>query len=240
MIRILAIIPARAGSKGIKNKNIIDLDGRPLISYTIESALKSKYIDDVIVSTDGEEIKKISLEYGAKVPFMRPKHLASDTSKTIDTVIYCIDEMKKRGFEYECVVVLQPTQPLRKAYHIDEAIEMFLDSDKNSLLSVSKVDNHPLLIRRINDEQILSRLVNENSTKRRQDFEDYYKVNGAIYINRINEKLNLDTSLNDNELGYIMDKKFDIDIDEELDIEIAKLLLEKLKKEGGEDNFYGK
>ena len=233
--KILAIIPARSGSKGIKNKNIINLNGKPLISYTIESALKSKYIDDVIVSTDGVEIKNISLEYGAKVPFMRPKCLATDTSKTIDTVIYCIEEMKKLGFEYDYVVVLQPTQPLRQAYHIDEAINMLLDSGKDSLVSVSKVDNHPLLIRRIDDKKILYKLINENSTKRRQDFEDYYKVNGAIYINKINENLNLDTSLNDNELGYIMDKKFDVDIDENLDIEIAKLLIEKLKAEGGEE-----
>lgn len=234
--KILAIIPARAGSKGIKNKNIMNLNGKPLIAYTIESALKSKYIKDVIVSTDGQQIKNISLKYGAKVPFMRPKHLATDTSKTINTVIHCIDEMKKRGFEYDYVIVLQPTQPLRQVYHIDEAINMLINSDKDSLVSVSKVDDHPLLIRKIDEKHILYRLINENSTKRRQDFEDYYKVNGAIYINKVNENLNLNTSLNDNELGYIMSKKFNIDIDEDLDLEIASLLIEKLRIEYEEEN----
>ena len=223
--RFLAIIPARSGSKGIKYKNIIDLSGKPLIAYTIEEALKSKYIDDVVVSTDGEDIANISKIYGAKVPFLRPKELSTDTSKTIDCVIHCIEELKKMNLEYDYIVLLQPTQPLRKSWHIDEAIELIIEKDCESLVSVSKVKDHPILIRRIVEDGKVENLLSCSSTQRRQDFEDYYKVNGAIYINRINEDLNLNTSLNDNKLAYIMDEKYDIDIDEMIDLRIAELVI---------------
>lgn len=223
--KILALIPARAGSKGIKQKNIISLDNKPLISYSIEAGIKSKYIDDVVVSTDGEEIADIAKLYGAQVPFLRPKHLAMDESKTIDSVMHCIKEMKNIGRIYDYLVLLQPTQPLRKSFHIDEAIELLVDSKEENMVSVSKVKDHPLLIRSLDEHGHAINLLNECSTKRRQEFTDYYKVNGAIYINKINENLNNETSLNDNKLAYIMDEKYDVDIDEMIDLQIAELVL---------------
>ncbi len=223
--KFIAIIPARAGSKGIKDKNIIDLNGKPLIAYSIEAALKSKYIDTVVVSTDGEKIAEVARKYGAEVPFIRPDYLASDKSKTIDSVIHCIEEMKKIGKEYDYVVLLQPTQPMREAFHIDEAIELILEREEEALVSVSKVKDHPILMRTINEYGYSKNLLNESSTKRRQDFPDFYKVNGALYINKINENLNNETSLNDNNLVYIMSEKYDVDIDEMLDVHIAEILL---------------
>lgn len=225
--KILAVIPARAGSKGIKDKNIMDLNGKPLIAYSIEVGLKSKYIDKVVVTTDGEEIAKVAMKYGAEVPFLRPKHLASDTSKTIDSVLHCLEELRKLGEEYDYIVLLQPTQPLRQSYHIDEAIELILEKDEDALVSVSKVNDHPILMRSIDENGYTKNLLQECSTKRRQDFQDYYKVNGAIYINKINENLNLNTSLNDNKLAYIMDSKYSVDIDELLDLYIAELVMKK-------------
>lgn len=223
----LAIIPARAGSKGIKDKNIIDLNGKPLISYSIESALKSKYITKVVVSTDGEHIARVAEEYGAEVPFLRPAYLASDTSKTIDCIIHCLDELEKYGEKFDYIVVLQPTQPLRQGWHIDEAIELIIEKEEEALVSVSKVKDHPILMRSIDDKGYAKNLLQECSTKRRQDFPDFYKVNGAIYINKINDNLNKDTSLNDNNLVYIMDSKYDVDIDELLDLHIAELVMNK-------------
>lgn len=228
--KFIAIIPAREGSKGIKDKNIIDLNGKPLIAYSIESALNSKYIDTVVVSTDGEKIAKIAQIYGAKVPFMRPKSLASDESKTIDVVIHCLDEMKKLGYEYDYMVLLQPTQPLRQVFHIDESIELILERKEEQLVSVSEVKEHPILIRTIDENGYGKSLLNINSTKRRQEYSKYYKVNGAIYINKIDENLNSNTSLNDNKLIYEMEKKYDVDIDEMLDLQIAKFLLDKENK----------
>lgn len=223
--KILGIIPARAGSKGIKDKNIINLNGKPLIAHSIEVGLKSKYIDKVVVTTDGEEIAKVARKYGAEVPFLRPNDLALDTSKTIDAVIHCIDELKKLGEEYDYIVLLQPTQPLRQAWHIDEAIELIMNKNEDALVSVSKVKDHPILMRTIDENGYAKNLLEGSSTQRRQDFQDFYKVNGAIYINKINENLNNETSLNDNKLVYIMDEKYDVDIDEMLDLQIAEIAL---------------
>lgn len=227
--KFLAIIPARSGSKGIKNKNIVDVNGKPLIYYSINEALKSNYISDVIVSTDSEEIAKIAKNLGAKVPFMRPGFLATDTSKTIDAIIYSIEKLKEIGQEYDYVVLLQPTQPLRRSWHIDEAIELIINKKATSLVSVSKVKEHPILIRNIDDNGCVKNLLNEGSTKRRQDFEDFYKVNGAIYINKIDKNLTINTSLNDNKLAYIMDEKYDLDIDEPNDLYLAKIMLNSIE-----------
>lgn len=220
--KLLAIIPARGGSKGIKNKNIIELCGKPLISYSITEALKSKYIDKVVVSTDSKDIADVSKQYGAEVPFIRPGELATDQAKSIDAIIHGIDELKRRGEEYDYVILLQPTQPLRKAKHIDESIELMIESEEESLVSVRKVIDHPLLIREIDKNGKAVNLIDEVSTQRRQDFKAYYKVNGSIYINLIST-LNNDTSLNDNRLCYIMDERYDIDIDEYFDLKIAEL-----------------
>lgn len=229
--KILAIIPARGGSKGIKDKNIIDLNGKPLIYHTIDQALKSKLIADVIVSTDSNKIAEISKKLGAKVPFLRPSILASDTAKTIDTVIYTIEQMKKLGKEYDYVVLLQPTQPLRRSYHIDEAIELIIKNRGESLVSVSKVKEHPILMRRIEKNGYMKKLLDINSSIRRQDFPDFYKVNGSIYINKIDENLTNDISLNDNKLAYIMDEKYDLDIDEPNDLYLAKIMLNNIEND---------
>lgn len=227
MNRILAIIPARAGSKGIKDKNIIDLNGKPLIAYSIEAAKKSKYINRIVVSTDGEKIAQVAKEWGADVPFLRPDYLASDTAKTIDAVVHCVETLKEMGDYYDYVVILQPTQPLRTAKHIDEAIEQLISSGEDGLVSISKVKEHPILMRTLDDTGHVVNLFNVSSTRRRQDFPDYYKVNGAIYVNKLNENFNLDTSLNDNRLAYVMNEKYDVDIDELLDLKIAELMLKK-------------
>lgn len=221
--RILAVIPARGGSKGIPHKNIINFCGKPLISYTIEAALGSKYIDYVIVSTDDEEIAKVSIECGAEVPFMRPVELATDTSKTIDSVIYTIRMLRTLGKSFNALVLLQPTQPLRTSKDVDEAIEKYEKNGKMPLVSVSEVDDHPILTRTIEKNKLFP-LLNVSSTCRRQDMPPFYKVNGCIYINEINE-LNENTSLNDNIVPYLMSKSHSVDIDGKLDLVIAEYYL---------------
>ena len=224
-MKILAVIPARGGSKGIKMKNIVSLNGKPLIAYTIEECLKSKLVDRTIVSTDSEIIAEIAKQYGADVPFIRPKKLALDTSKNIEALIHALNELEKNGEKYDYALILQPTQPLRKAIHIDESIEFLINSNEESLVSVSKVKDHPILIRKVSKNGVTANLLNCSSTVRRQDFPDYYIVNGAIYINKINENLNLNTSLNDNKMAYIMDQKYDIDIDTMFDLKLAEIMM---------------
>lgn len=208
----LAIIPARGGSKGIFKKNIARVNNMPLIQYTIETSKRSKYLDEILVSTDSAEIAKVCESLDVNIPFLRPAHLATDSSKTIDAVIHVIDEFKTIKKEYDYIVLLQPTQPLREPCHIDEAITMIIDSKRESLLSITEINEHPILMRTLDDKNLLSNILNVNSTVRRQDLPKVYKVNGSIYINQTSA-ISANTSLNDNVLGYLMDKKYDLDID---------------------------
>ena len=212
-LKILALIPARAGSKGIKNKNIVDLAGKPLIAYSIEAAKESRYIDKIVVSTDGIEIAGTAKQYGASVPFLRPEELAKDTSKTIDAVLHCIDTLNQKGEHYDVLCLLQPTEPMRTTEDIDRAIERFIENDKAGLASISEVDDHPILVRSVDENGRMKSLLHVNSTCRRQDMPQYYRINGAIYINLVTE-LSPDTSFNDNPIPYIMDKRHSIDIDD--------------------------
>ncbi|MEG6585046.1 acylneuraminate cytidylyltransferase family protein [Dendrosporobacter sp. 1207_IL3150] len=222
--KILALIPARGGSKGIKNKNIKELNGKPLIAYTIEAASAVDMIDDVIVTTDSPKIAEVSQQYGATVPFLRPAHLAGDTAKTIDAVLHAIQWLEDNGKKYDILVLLQPTQPLRSSSDIQKAIKVFLQESCKSLVSVSPVNDNPVLIRTLNSDMTVNKLLSQNSTVRRQDMAEYYHVNGAIYINYIKD-LTVLTSFNDNESAYIMDKRNSVDIDTHLDWIIAESLI---------------
>lgn len=226
--RILALIPARSESKGIKNKNIIDLCGKPLIAYTIEATKNSLYIDDIVVSTDSKLIAEIAKEYGADVPFMRPEELAADHSKTMDAVLHAISELKKLGREYDGLILLQVTSPLRSSEDIDGAIEKFYKSNEDGLASVSLVNDNPILVRTISGG-VLMPLLDISSTCRRQEMPLYYRVNGCIYINKISE-LSSEKSFNDNSVPYIMPPERSIDIDEWKDIVVARYYLENPDK----------
>lgn len=218
--KVLALIPARGGSKGIPGKNIKNLLGKPLISYTIKAAKECAYIDRIIVSTDSEEIASVAKETGAEVPFLRTKELASDTAKTIDAVIYMLENLKE---SFDVLILLQPTSPLRDGRDITLALEAFLQSQR-ALASVSPVKDSPILIRSIENGEAVP-LMNENSTIRRQDMKTYYRVNGAIYINEIKE-LNQSTSFNDNPAYYIMPQSRGTDIDDLVDFAICQYYLE--------------
>lgn len=218
--KIIAVIPARGGSKGIPHKNIIDLCGKPLISYSIIEGLKSKYIDYLMVSTDDEEIAEIAKKHGADVPFIRPVDLATDTSKTIDVVLHVLGNLKKQGHLYDVLVLLQPTQPLRTSTDIDLAIERYFETGCKSLVSISPVEDHPLLIRSI-EQDVLVPVLKMSSTCRRQDMPQYYRVNGCIYINEV-AQIDKNTSFNDNIVPFVMEKEHSIDIDEFSDLVMAR------------------
>lgn len=224
--RVLALIPARGGSKGIKNKNIVELCGQPLISYTIQAAKMSRYIDTVMVSTDSQEIRKISQQYGAEIPFDRPAELATDEAKTIDTVIYTIEKLKELELHYDVLVLLQATSPLRTVDDIDGAIEKYIASNEQDVVGVSKVTDSPILIRTIEENGSLKKLLEMCSSVRRQDMPDYYRVNGSVYVNKI-DNLSGKTSFNDNPIPYIIEQSHAIDIDEPLDLEMASVIIKK-------------
>lgn len=235
--KILAIIPARGGSKGVPFKNIIEVGGKPLIKYSIDCARESKYIDRTIISTDSLEIKRTAESCGGDVPFLRPAELAQDTSKTIDCLVHAVNWLKERGEEYDYLILLQNTVPLRKGWQIDEAVEKLFNSNARSLVSVTEVDEHPILMRTLNEDDTVKNLLNMNSTVRRQDFPKFYKVDGAIYIQKLDEYFNLETSLNDGKLAYILDRKYSTDIDSYLDIKVIEYYLEKAREKEVEESY---
>jgi len=220
---VLAIIPARAGSKGVKNKNIREICGKPLIAYTIEAAKNSNVCDSIIVSTDSEKIAEVATAYGAEVPFLRSEANSGDISKTIDAIIEVIDNLKKIGRKYDIVILLQPTSPLRDSKDIVNCLNKFFEYGMLGIASITEITEHPILFR-LYDNGKISKERNQNSTIRKQDFDKIYKVNGAIYIN-LTSNINESLSFNDNEFGYIMNNLNSVDIDTEFDLKLAELLI---------------
>ena len=181
----LAIIPARGGSKRLPRKNVLDLNGKPLIAYSIEAGLKSKYIDKVIVTSDDDEILTISERYGADT-IKRPDELASDTATTFDAIKHAMENCER----YDYIILLQPTSPLRNEKHIDEAIELLESKNADAVVSVCEMDHSPLWSNTLNDSLSMSDfLKDEVVNKRSQDLEKYYRLNGAIYICNIKKFL---------------------------------------------------
>ncbi len=225
--KILGIIPARGGSKGVKNKNIRLLDGKPLISYTIEAALGSKLLDEFIVSTDSEEIKRTAVLAGAKVPFLRPKEISGDKSSSVQVVEHALDWFKKeqnRLFDY--IVLLQPTTPLRTASDIDSAIDIIVNSqNSNCLISCCDASHvHPSIMY-LEQHGVLSKYDKSAKMKRRQEFEPVYLRNGALYIVKVSYFDNENRLVDDKPLSYMMPRQQSINIDEEIDLLIAELLI---------------
>lgn len=220
----LAIIPARGGSRRLPRKNVLDLAGKPLIAWSIEAGLDSKYIDKVIVSSDDEEILNISKQFGAET-IIRPDELANDTATTFDALKHTIENIKAHDY----VVLLQPTSPLRNAQHIDEAIELLITKNADAIVSVCEMDHSPLWSNTLpKDANMKGFLRDEVLNKRSQDLEKYYRINGAIYICKTQKLLEeKGFFLKDNIFAYKMDKKNSVDIDEEIDFKIAKVLMDE-------------
>lgn len=225
---MIAIIPARGGSKGLPGKNVRPLNGKPLIAYAIEAALNSKHIDRIIISTDDEEIARIAVEYGAELPFMRPAELASDTSLAIDNYIYTIGRLEKEGRKaIDSFVVLQPTSPLRIAEDIDGAIELFEQNKADSVISYCQ-EAHPITWHKYLDEECRFVDIFDTNIKNRQDNRVSFYPNGAVYV--FKTALIRDRKYyTDKSYAYIMPRSRSVDIDFIEDFEYAEFLLRRSK-----------
>lgn len=223
----LAIIPARGGSKRLPRKNVLDLNGKPLIAWSIEAGVKSSYINKVLVSSDDSEILEISKQYGAET-IIRPDELASDTATTFDAIKHSIENSEP----YDYVVLLQPTSPLRDTKQINEAIDLLIEKNADAIVSVCEMDHSPLWSNTLDDSLSMQGfLKNEVLNKRSQDLETYYRLNGAIYICKTEKLLEEESFfLKENIFAYVMDRESSIDIDEEIDFKIAKTIYFKEKK----------
>lgn len=222
----LAVIPARSGSKGLVHKNIKLLNGKPLIAYTIEEAIKSGLFDEIYVSTDSKEYGKIALEYGAKVPFLRSDVTATDTASSWDVVKEALFRYRELGKEYETVALLQPTAPFRRADDILKAYKLFDEKKANTVVSVCEMDHSPLWSNTLPEDYSMDNFIRPDvANSPRQKLNQYYRINGAIYLVRT-EYLEICNTIYDiNSFAYIMDKKRSIDIDDEFDFIMAEALI---------------
>jgi len=222
---ILAIIPARGGSKGTPRKNVRLLCGKPLIAYTIEAALSSKLIDRVVVSTEDEEIAKVSKKYGAEV-LERPEELAQDDTPSLPVYQHAIRYLEEvKDYHPEIIVVLQPTSPLRIVEDIDRAIEEFLEAKYDSIASVCEVEHPPQWMYTLAGNRLKPVIKDAEKVVRRQDAPKVYRLNGAVYVTSRDIIMKENRVLGRDTKAYIMPLERSIDIDTELDFKLAELLM---------------
>ena len=223
-MNVVSIIPARGGSKGIPRKNIKLLNKNPVISYSIEASNSCGLINNTIVSTEDDEISKISNEWGANI-IKRPDELAEDTSSSIDVILHVLDYLEDNDSLPDLFVLLQPTSPLRTSEDIENSINLFLESDCDSLVSVCKLNHQSLLNFSLNDDYLVQNN-NENFFNcRRQDLPTYYELNGAIYITTPEYIRKNKSFYGDKTIPYIMPKERSVDLDTFFDFKLVEFLL---------------
>ena len=207
--RILAVIPARGGSKGLPRKNIRELNGKPLIAWTIEAAKDSRLLDKIVVSTEDQEIAAVSSTFGMPVPFMRPEELASDEATTFSVLEHVVQMLKKQGENYDVIVLLEPTSPLRETNDIDNMIKSFLDNPGlDSLVSIGEIaTEHPLIAKKIRDGLVVSFFENSSHASRRQDNEPAFFPYGVAYLAKISTFLEQKTFYG-SKCGYYKIKRY--------------------------------
>lgn len=219
---ILAVIPARGGSKGVAKKNIRELAGKPLIAWTIEEAKKSKYIDRLIVSSDDHEIIEVAKRWGCEAPFIRPKELAQDDTPGVLPIVHAIEQLP----EFDYVIKLQVTSPLRNVDDIDSCIENFVQLNAVSCASVSESKESPYWTYTISDNHFLKPVLKtERMILRRQDLPASYVLNGAIYLSACSWMREHKALVNDETIAFVMPNERSHDIDTEFDFKLLELMI---------------
>lgn len=227
-LTVIAFIPARKNSKGIKNKNLRKIDGKPLVELSILQALESKVFDLIVVSSDSKQILHFVKKHNVVASGIRPEIYSSDSSKIIDAVKY---EFNRLHFiNYDCLILLQPTSPLRTSRDIKNALDLYIDNGTSSVLSVCESVEKPHLIRLVDTGGSLLKVVDIDSDLRRQDSPKLYKVNGAIYVNNTKDFLKDNFVFNDNQMAYIMTQETSVDIDNLDDLFLARKVYRQIRR----------
>ena len=222
---VLAIIPARGGSKEVPRKNIRKVAGKPLIAWTIEEAKKSKYLDRLILSSEDEEIINVAKEWGCEVPFVRPLELAQDDTPGIEPVIHAIEAINEK---YDYVVLLQPTSPLRKVKDIDGCIELCVQMNAPACVSVTEANKSPYWMFTLESYGKLRTLIDTKKLfTRRQALPKVYGLNGAVYIAETDWIAENKSYITKETIAFIMPEERSLDIDSELDLNYCDLLLKR-------------
>lgn len=232
--KILALIPARGGSKGLPRKNVLPLLGKPLIGWTIQAVKESKGIDRIVVSTDDKEIAEVCGDMGVPVPFLRPKELAEDETPMVDVVLHVLEYLKSsENYSPDYVALFQPTSPLRTALDINRAVKLLFSSNRaDSVISLVEASEKPYWMRILSKEGFVKHFM-EHAYKdfRRQDLPPVYIVNGAIYICKTTVLLEKRTFSPEKTVGYLMPKSRSVDIDDSDDFKIVEMILSEQLKE---------
>lgn len=229
--KILAIIPARAGSRRLAGKNIWLLAGKPLIAWSIEQALSSKYIDKVIVSTESAAIAAIARRYGAEVPFLRPKNLATDKAKSADVILHTMKWMEKECQAFDIVMLLQPTSPLRSCSDIDASIKWLFARNAYGVVSVCQSEHNPLWCNTLLENYSMEDFIKSGRTnKLKQKASSFYRLNGALYLSDWHYFKKQKNFFNAKTVAFIMPQERSVDIDTRLDFDFAEFLKLKYSK----------
>lgn len=223
-MKSIAIITARSGSKGLKDKNIKLFNGKPLIWYTVQAAIKSKCFDEIMVSTDNEKYAKVARECGANVPFLRSENASSDTASSWEVVREVLKNYEKNNICFDNVMLLQPTSPLRTDEDIKNAFNLMKNKNADSVISVCEMEHSPLWSNTLPPDGCLEGFLNnEADCSVRQELPTFYRINGAIYLVKVDE--NIENRLyNKNSFAYVMSQEKSVDIDTELDFILAEYI----------------
>lgn len=223
--KVLAVVPARAGSKRLPKKNIKLLKGKPLISYTFDAIQQSDFITTTIATSDCPQVLRITEQYADIFPLLRPAELASDTASSIDVLKHAENYARQFG-NFDIICLLQPTSPLRTATDIDGAIALYIDKKAKGVVSMSECEHSPLWSTLLNDENDFNKFIKQLSNARSQDLAKYYQLNGAIYL--IDKETFLKKGvlfLDKDYYPYIMPAEHSVDIDSEVDFIKAEALI---------------
>lgn len=231
--KILAIIPARGGSKGLPGKNIRPLCGKSLIGWSIEHAQRSKYIDDIFISTDSTEIASVAESCGIEVPELRPTELAADTVPSSEFIVYTINHLAEKGKKFDYIILLEPTSPLRDVEDVDKSIEILIDNSKaEAIVSVCKAEDiHPAFMVMISEQGTLQGYDSDMKALRRQDLPDVFFFEGTIYVSKVESFLKRKAFYHEKTLPYIVPKWKSFEVDDIIDFTIIETLM-KMKLEG--------
>ena len=233
--RVLGIVTAREGSKGLPGKNLRDLCGRPLVAWSLDQALRSETIDDLVVSTDSAEIAEVAKRHGVDVPFLRPADLATDTATSVDVVLHALDQLRAAGREYEFIVLIEPSSPLREPQDIDAAMRQMVDAGGDAIVSVCRAEvEHPAFMYRRDDGGRLKPFLGGHShVPRRQDTEPVFFAEGTVYASRIAALRERRTFYHEDTLGYEVQRWKSPEIDDIIDF----LLVEAIMRHRGIDKW---
>lgn len=215
--KILGVIPARGGSKGLPRKNVLPLFNKPLIVWSIEKAKQSRYLDTFIVNTDDKEIADIAKQHGAEVPFIRPEELAQDTTPIFDVLAHTMEYYKSRNLMFDYIALIEPTSPLRKEDDIDQAIKELIDNEEraDSLVSVGEVHmEHPFIVRKIEEGYVKPYMASVKKIQRRQDCDKAFFPYGIIYLSKVDKFLKLKTFYQGRTIAYFIERWQNYEVDD--------------------------